>query len=269
MRILLPVDGSEHCRNALRFIASRQALSPEKEATVELLNVQHSIPEAVINALGLDSVRKASQDEGMKVIDAMREDASDLDVRAKVEGGEFAPVIVREADHMDADLIVLGCRGLSAMEGFFVGSVSAKVISLTKRPLLLVRDKIPAGAMRVGICVDHSDYAHAAAEFVVNQREFFGKDAVFEVINVSETEETFHQAVEPVMTVFEDAGVPAERVHLKGKVGDAICNYAGEGKLDMLVIGSHGYGNFRAAFMGSTAMRITAGCEVPLLVLKA
>lgn len=104
MRILLPVDGSEHCRNALRFIASRQALSPEKEATVELLNVQHSIPEAVINALGLDSVRKASQDEG---------------------------------------------------------------------------------------------------------------------------------------------------------------------KLDMLVIGSHGYGNFRAAFMGSTAMRITAGCEVPLLVLKA
>ena len=37
----------------------------------------------------------------------------------------------------------------------------------------------------------------------------------------------------------------------------------------MLVIGSHGYGNFRAAFMGSTAMRITAGCEVPLLVLKA
>lgn len=241
MRILLPVDGSEHCRNALRFIASRQALSPEKEATVELLNVQHSIPEAVINALGLDSVRKASQDEGMKVIDAMREDAGDLDVRAKVEGGEFAPVIVREADHMDADLIVMGCRGLSAMEGFFVGSVSAKVISLTKRPLLLVRDKIPAGAMRVGICVDHSDYAHAAAEFVVNQREFFGKDA----------------------------GVPAERVHLKGKVGDAICNYAGEGKLDMLVIGSHGYGNFRAAFMGSTAMRITAGCEVPLLVLKA
>ena len=269
MRILLPVDGSEHCRNALRFIASRQALSPEQEATVELLNVQHSIPEAVINALGLDSVRKASQDEGMKVIDAMREDAGDLDVRAKVEGGEFAPVIVREADHMDADLIVMGCRGLSAMEGFFVGSVSAKVISLTKRPLLLVRDKIPAGAMRVGICVDHSDYAHAAAEFVVNQREFFGKDAVFEVINVSETEETFHQAVEPVMTVFEDAGVPAERVHLKGKVGDAICNYAGEGKLDMLVIGSHGYGNFRAAFMGSTAMRITAGCEVPLLVLKA
>ena len=86
MRILLPVDGSEHCRNALRFIASRQALSPEKEATVELLNVQHSIPEAVINALGLDSVRKASQDEGMKVIDAMREDAGDLDVRAKVEG---------------------------------------------------------------------------------------------------------------------------------------------------------------------------------------
>lgn len=89
------------------------------------------------------------------------------------------------------------------------------------------------------------------------------------MINVSETEETFHQAVEPVMTIFEDAAVPARRVHLKGGVGDAICTYAAEGNVDMLVIGSHGYGNFRAAFMGSTAMRITAGCEVPLLVLKA
>ena len=139
MRILLPVDGSEHCRNALRFIASRQALSPEKEATVELLNVQHSIPEAVINALGLDSVRKASQDEGMKVIDAMREDAGDLDVRAKVEGGEFAPVIVREADHMDADLIVMGSRGLGPLKGLFMGSVSSYVVTHSVCPVLIVK----------------------------------------------------------------------------------------------------------------------------------
>ena len=33
----------------------------KKEATVELLNVQHSIPEAVINALGLDSVRRPAR----------------------------------------------------------------------------------------------------------------------------------------------------------------------------------------------------------------
>ena len=139
MRILLPVDGSEHCRNALRFIASRQALSPEKEATVELLNVQHSIPEAVINALGLDSVRKASQDEGMKVIDAMREDASDLDVRAKVEGGEFAPVIVREADHMDADLIVMGTHGRKGIDRILFGSVAEKVVKNASMPVLTVR----------------------------------------------------------------------------------------------------------------------------------
>jgi len=139
MRILLPVDGSEHCRNALRFIASRQALSPEKEATVELLNVQHSIPEAVINALGLDSVRKASQDEGMKVIDAMREDAGDLDVRAKVEGGEFAPVIVREADHMDADLIVMGSHGRGNFTAAVLGSTAMHIAAETKVPMLVIQ----------------------------------------------------------------------------------------------------------------------------------
>lgn len=54
MRILLPVDGSEHSRHAIRFIAERV-----DRGTVELLNVQHIVPEALIELLGLESVRNA------------------------------------------------------------------------------------------------------------------------------------------------------------------------------------------------------------------
>ena len=60
MRILLPVDGSEHSRHAIRFIAERV-----DRGTVELLNVQHKVPEALIELLGLESVRNAYQDEGL------------------------------------------------------------------------------------------------------------------------------------------------------------------------------------------------------------
>ena len=38
MRILLPVDGSDHSRHAIRFVADRV-----EHATVELLNVQHTL----------------------------------------------------------------------------------------------------------------------------------------------------------------------------------------------------------------------------------
>ena len=58
MRILLPVDGSDHSRHAIRFVADRV-----EHATVELLNVQHKVPEAIIDLLGLESVRNAYQRE--------------------------------------------------------------------------------------------------------------------------------------------------------------------------------------------------------------
>ena len=69
----------------------------------------------------------------------MREDAGDLDVRAKVEGGEFAPVIVREADHMDADLIVMGTHGRKGIDRILFGSVAEKVVKNASMPVLTVR----------------------------------------------------------------------------------------------------------------------------------
>lgn len=68
MRILLPVDGSEHSRHAIRFIAERV-----DRGTVELLNVQHKVPEALIELLGLESVRNAYQDEGQKVFESLKD----------------------------------------------------------------------------------------------------------------------------------------------------------------------------------------------------
>ena len=47
----------------------------------------------------------------------------------------------------------------------------------------------------------------------------------------------------------------------------AIAEYA-KSELDILVIGSHGYGNFKSAVLGSTAMHIAAECKVPLLVVR-
>ena len=38
--------------------------------------------------------------------------------------------------------------------------------------------------------------------------------------------------------------------------------------LDLIVMGSHGYGRFKAAVMGSTATRIAAMGDVPLLIIR-
>ena len=54
---------------------------------------------------------------------------------------------------------------------------------------------------------------------------------------------------------------------LVGNAGDEIAAYAKK-KLDLLVMGSHGYGRFKSAILGSTAMRIASQGDVPILIIR-
>jgi nucleotide-binding universal stress UspA family protein len=60
--------------------------------------------------------------------------------------GEPATEIVRLASERDADLIVLGSRGLGAVAGAFLGSVSREVLHEADRPVLVAR---PRGRRRL------------------------------------------------------------------------------------------------------------------------
>lgn len=75
-----------------------------------------------------------------------------LDVRTEQLSGRAAEVLAGEAQ--DAELLVLGFRGLSGIGGFMVGSVGLAVVALAERPVVLVRggeqaadehEKDPAG----------------------------------------------------------------------------------------------------------------------------
>jgi nucleotide-binding universal stress UspA family protein len=52
--------------------------------------------------------------------------------------GDPASAIVRTAQRMEADLVVMGTRGKRGMDAFWSGSVAAQVSSRSRVPLLLV-----------------------------------------------------------------------------------------------------------------------------------
>lgn len=299
MRILVPVDGSEQSRHVLRFLAGRETMLGS-HPDITLVNVQYSVPEAVIRLLDLQSVKSACEAEGREVFEKLRDDISLLhaDVKQSVLYGEAGTAIAAEADRIDADLIVMGTRGLSAPMGYLLGSVSNAVLSKTQRPILLVRPETPCvggDAMRVGIAVDGSDHGLAAVTVTLSNAELFGKNASFRVLHAEpdyrdmmsqsaymldtigplltkdefreESETAYKAAVEPALELFRTARLPATGVELTGDAGEAIAEYARE-NLDVLVMGSHGRGNFTAAVMGSTAMKIAATSTVPILVVR-
>ena len=66
--------------------------------------------------------------------------AQGVEVMSHARQGEPAHVIVQVAEEQNADLIVVGARGLTGLKRFLLGSVSSKLSHHAPCSLMIVRD---------------------------------------------------------------------------------------------------------------------------------
>jgi len=297
MKILVPLDGSDYSKRALAFLSTRSTLigaDPE----VHLLNVQQPIARRAAAELGRELTRRLYESEADAVLAPARKTLAKagIEARTRADHGHAAERIAAVADDMKADLIVLGAHGYSEFKGLLFGSVTHGVLARTKRPVLVVRSlAAPKGdGLRTGIAVDGSKFGLAAVKFALRHRSLFGTQARLTLLHVvpdfvmpvmadlggvavpSYTEQEikrlqdrdYEQAVGPALRLFEKAKASVTDVRLAGLPGDAIAAYAKK-NLDVLLVGSHGYGGFKTAVLGSVATRIAAQCDTPLLIVRA
>ncbi|MBK9244753.1 MAG: universal stress protein [Burkholderiales bacterium] len=297
MKILVPVDGSKYSRAAIDFIASRTTLagaSPE----VQLLNVQLQVPVRAARLIGKAAVTDYYEDESKKALKGALSALKRAGLAASADYaiGHPAEAIARHADESEADLIAMGSHGHGALASLLFGSVTLGVLGRTKKPLLLLRGDGPApgDSLQVGIAVDGSGYGVAAASYVLKHLPLFGAQPKFTLIHAvpefagstmpdmagialpaysaeeikAMQQQAFDKAVEPVRALFDKAAIAIDAVRLAGPAGDEIAAFAKKRKLDLLVMGSHGYGAVKAAVLGSVAQRVAAHCATPLLLIR-
>ena len=282
MRILIPVDGSTCSRAAVRFIGARSKFMGEKP-DVTLLNVQQNIPGTVIEHFSLEAVRSVYEAEGKAIVEKLA---------PEIEAYGIEPHMAVDDN---IDLITMGSRGLSPVKSFFLGSVSRSVLEHTTTPVLLVREKeLPEREnLRLLLAVDGSDYGESAAAFIADHPGLFGPNPTIDVIFVApdyakmalaeidsvtpaptlkffekENQLAWENAVTPVLATLRDAGFDAKAVKRTGDAAEAIAAYAGE-NADLIVMGSHGWGKFKSAVLGSTAAKVGAATELPILIIRS
>ncbi len=298
MKILIPIDGSVYSDNAVAFVTSRSTLIG-KEPEVILLNVQQPLPARASRLVSHDALEDYYKDESEKAFKPVRKILENCGMKASevAKIGTPAEVIAEVAEEMNVDLLIMGSHGRSALKGLLFGSVTNAVLALTKVPLLMLRDKSApeTDALNIGIAVDGSNFGTAAVKYAVENLALFGGQAAQvhlintvsdyagavmpdmtgmalpalseeEVVELQKGE--FAEAVNPVLPLFEGSGVEPKEVCLVGNPGDEIAAYCKKRGLDILVMGSHGYGRFKAAVMGSTAMRIASIADIPLLIIR-
>jgi nucleotide-binding universal stress UspA family protein len=275
MKVLIPVDGSANSNASLEFILSRAAcLGADPE--LRLLNVQFPIPPRAARAAGRELVRSYHQTEAKAVLDPAQKclAAAGLKAKAQYVVGSPGEVVSRTATQGHADLVVMGSRGQTALKGLLFGSVTQAVLAASTAPLLVLRDGPPprAASLRVVIAVDGSRHGLAAVRAALALQAVFGPAPQFRLLHVVDGQADMADldaATAPALALFAKAKVEAELVRLEGRnVGDAIVEYLATHPADLLVMGSHGRGSFKAVLLGSVAMRVAARCKLPLLIAR-
>lgn len=296
MRILIPVDGSTCSRAAVRFIGARSKFMGEKP-DVTLLNVQQNIPGTVIEHFSLEAVRSVYEAEGKAIVEKLAPEieAYGIEPHMAVRIDDCGPAVAKIAVDDNIDLITMGSRGLSPVKSFFLGSVSRSVLEHTTTPVLLVREKeLPEREnLRLLLAVDGSDYGESAAAFIADHPGLFGPNPTIDVIFVApdyakmalaeidsvtpaptlkffekENQLAWENAVTPVLATLRDAGFDTKAVKRTGDAAEAIAAYAGE-NADLIVMGSHGWGKFKSAVLGSTSAKVGAATELPILIIRS
>jgi nucleotide-binding universal stress UspA family protein len=145
-RIVVPTDGSGP---ALRAVERAVALAKATGGSVELL---HALGGGLLRSLGLAAPAAAAERLGLRREEVSRalEDTAGTQLErsrriceqagvscsTRVVPGAALDAIVEAA--READLVVMGSRGLDAVSGTLLGSLSQRVISSVKTPVLVV-----------------------------------------------------------------------------------------------------------------------------------
>ena len=137
--ILIATDGSRAADAALGFGLD---LAAEQGATAIVVHVAPAsdvvplvgfgLPAPLPRSSGAVTAPRSPRPCGLPA-------ARGVPVRAVLLTGDAVDEIVAYADSLDADLIVVGSRGLGAVASGMLGSVSQGVLHEAKRPVLVVR----------------------------------------------------------------------------------------------------------------------------------
>lgn len=139
-KALVPVDGSSNSDRAVRHIIALAGTCPSME--VLLLNVQPEIDDwQVRRFLKKEEVEAMEESKGGDALQSARAllDAAGIRYTPQVLIGPVAETIAKTALEQNCDGIVMGTRGLGAVAGALLGSVTSKVIHLADVPVTLVK----------------------------------------------------------------------------------------------------------------------------------
>lgn len=252
-KVVVGTDGSE---NAARALAAAAAFAQANRAQVVVAHASANDEDAAL--VCKDATERIT--------------ATGLKATAIFEPGVPGDVLCEVASREDADLVVVGSRGLSRAQRMLIGSVSFRVAHHSPADVLIVRNEHAPDAetpyRRVLIATDGSATADRCARKGYDVASRLGADMLMVFVGHRATGEAVladtKRAFDEEARARKIEPLPIELRITQGEPADKIIEIAEAEGVDLIVVGNKGITSSARFLLGSVPHRVIqyAPCDV-------
>lgn len=278
-RIVLATDGSDHAQAAVEATIALGGPSSAEVLVVHAWNIDVYPDDVPIDT----ESRGDAAALVLKAVEKLRNGGIVAEARVcDANGAGIARTIAHVAREFNADLVILGSRGLSDWQSIFKHSVSHQVLAAVNCPVLVVRGRPSiegnsprrvllaiAGGDDVAPCVRAAVSAAQAPSsevMVVHVAQaIFGPQGFAYVESPEESQATMAS----VLGILKDSSINAQGVIAPaGPVADSVAEIAQTWKADIIVVGSSRMGDFAGLMLGSVSHSLLHTTSRPVLIAE-
>lgn len=280
--IVVGIDDSPGSRAALAWAVDE---ATRRSAALLLVHAWRPMYHAHVDDYTYGNLGVAFQSHGQNVLGAalgrVHAVAPHVDVRGRLVKGSPSAVLLDASDQ--AEILVIGSRGMGGFTGLLLGSVGLHLVAHARCPVVVVRGvRRQNGPVVVGI--DESPDADAVLH------------NAFELASLRQAPLVAMWAVHVQVPMGGEVGEEEARVAVEARVGDVVeelvTNWArkypdvkvsmtsptghpaealvnASRSAQLLVVGSHGGGGFTGMALGSTTHAVVHHARCPVMVVRA
>jgi nucleotide-binding universal stress UspA family protein len=276
-KILVPTDFSAFAQNALEIAAD---IALKNNASIMLLHANEKVVMATpmaeyylydkaIEEEYLDMVNESLKKTLAEIADNSK--FARVKIETAVIGGGMIGVIEEVVKDHAIDLIVMGTRGVSGMEEFFIGSNTEKVIRRVSCPVLTVPSSVKSFNKIVFPTTLKKDQANAFSALAELQDIFSGEIVLLYLNNPSQLEND-QAIVARKEELLKATGLKNATLYISSvdvfNEEEAILDFAHEQGANLIVMATHQRRGLAHMLLGSITEDTVNHSDIPVLSLS-
>ena len=140
-KILVPIDGSENAARALDYALKLAGENGPIELHLVTVHPEPVMYGEILVYVTKEKMERLQNEHSQDILSPAEATvrAAGVPFTSEILIGDIAPMIVRRANELNCDGIIMGTRGMAVVGNLVMGSVATKVVHLAKCPVTLVK----------------------------------------------------------------------------------------------------------------------------------